>query len=172
VISLCSCGREAILKQNTVCRRCYRRWYRANKGKATCHPDKQEYAGELCRSCYVKNGGVSRAVCHPERLPISNGLCAICYKESPEVKERARITRRATKYKLTNEQFISLLTKQNNRCYICETIEPSHVDHDHATGAVRGILCRQCNTGLGQFRDSTELLRKAIIYLDEYTKNK
>jgi hypothetical protein len=51
-------------------------------------------------------------------------------------------------------------------CAICgtKTID-LHVDHDHATGKVRGILCRECNIGLGKFGDSPELMLEAIAYL-------
>ena len=55
-------------------------------------------------------------------------------------------------------------------CAICKSPTPNtkgrwNVDHDHVTGAVRGILCGQCNGGLGFFRDSTEALKSAISYL-------
>jgi hypothetical protein len=40
-----------------------------------------------------------------------------------------------------------------------------HLDHNHTTGKVRGLLCSTCNTGLGCYKDSTDLLSKAILYL-------
>ncbi|MEV0431491.1 endonuclease VII domain-containing protein [Micromonospora sp. NPDC050495] len=43
--------------------------------------------------------------------------------------------------------------------------DPQHLDHDHRTGWVRGILCFNCNGGLGQFRDSPARLARAITYL-------
>ena len=59
-----------------------------------------------------------------------------------------------------------MIEEQNGLCAICEENPPEHVDHDHETGEVRGILCFNCNGGLGQFRDRVDILKKAITYLE------
>ncbi len=64
------------------------------------------------------------------------------------------------------DQFDDLVRQQGGVCAICGRPDPEHVDHDHETGEVRGILCFNCNGGLGQFRDSIEALRAAAAYLD------
>lgn len=71
-------------------------------------------------------------------------------------------------YGITVEEYDVLSASQNNCCAICGETPPGnlHVDHDHETGDVRGLLCRQCNTGLGLFREDVALLRKATDYLN------
>jgi len=88
-------------------------------------------------------------------------------------RERINAARRGrhllVRYGLTQKDFESLLESQGNRCAICQTdTEPPrgwHVDHDHDTNAVRGILCGLCNKGLGHFRDDIDALSRAIEYL-------
>lgn len=61
--------------------------------------------------------------------------------------------------------------EQDGRCAICNVpieIKSAHLDHDHITGRIRGMLCRDCNWGLGNFKDSIESLRRAIQYLENY----
>lgn len=72
------------------------------------------------------------------------------------------------KYDISLEEFEALVTEQGNRCAICDTefSKTPHVDHDHETGAVRGLLCSPCNTGLGHFRDDVVRLRGAVAYLE------
>ena len=82
-------------------------------------------------------------------------------------REEARYLKR---YGLTLEDYNRMFEAQSGRCAICSvSVEGARlcVDHDHGTGKVRGLLCSLCNRALGQFRDSTELLRKAIAYLKE-----
>ena len=77
------------------------------------------------------------------------------------------------KYGITLEDYDRLLENQEGCCSICGTDEPGggkgrfHVDHNHITGKVRGLLCNSCNTGLGRFKDSPEVLLKAAAYLLE-----
>jgi hypothetical protein len=69
------------------------------------------------------------------------------------------------RYGIGVAEFDALLASQGGVCAICGTSDPQHVDHDHACGNVRGILCFNCNGGLGQFKDSPDLLQNAIGYL-------
>jgi len=62
-----------------------------------------------------------------------------------------------------------MLALQGGVCAVCSAPDPKHVDHDHRTGAVRGILCFNYNGGLGQFRDRVPVLRSAIGYLERTT---
>lgn len=73
-------------------------------------------------------------------------------------------------YNISLGEFEVMLANQSGVCAICGR-EPDGfqrafaVDHDHITGRVRGILCPDCNRGLGGFQDDPELLRKAAEYL-------
>ena len=65
----------------------------------------------------------------------------------------------------------ALLAAQNGVCAVCGNgpgigKDVFDIDHDHTTGKVCGLLCHSCNVGLGQFKDSSELLRKAFDYND------
>ena len=71
-------------------------------------------------------------------------------------------------YGITLEEYEAMVAEQNGVCKICRTKpEAKHlaVDHDHTTGNVRGILCENCNRGIGMFKDSPEILANAIKYL-------
>jgi hypothetical protein len=79
---------------------------------------------------------------------------------------RGRRLRRARNYGITNEQFDALVIEQGGLCWICrDEMHTPHIDHDHETGRVRGLLCYRCNNGLGLFRDNPIALARAILYL-------
>jgi hypothetical protein len=82
-------------------------------------------------------------------------------------------------YGLKNNKKISLneynikFAEQYGKCAICgkhqtEFKEALAIDHDHITGNIRGLICRKCNLGIGNFNDSIENLKSAISYLEKY----
>ncbi len=78
---------------------------------------------------------------------------------------------RFSRYGLTKVEFDNMVLKQKGRCLICNRVpewRSLHVDHDHTTGKVRGLLCRDCNLGLGNFHDNIVLLQIAIRYLEQF----
>ena len=79
-------------------------------------------------------------------------------------------------YGVTMEMYLEMLAEQGDRCALCgvsqeEVSVPFVVDHNHETGRVRGLLCNNCNHGLGRFKDSIILLQAAIVYLKKEGDN-
>lgn len=160
------CGATDRKAHRGLCWTCYRKDIYAKRPQATCHPERRAHAGGLCRPCYNSGERAKRAECHPERLHVAKGLCRECYNNLPENKERAIKARRLRKYKLTPDEFEQIGERQNWRCAICGA-RPTAVDHCHDSGDVRGLLCHQCNAGLGHFKDSPEILIAAAAYIEE-----
>jgi hypothetical protein len=138
----------------------------------------------------VENNHVSRICsgCHVEK-PISDfyeykgvykGTCKECYTAHYRGKDRTMEKKRyqlRTMYGITWEDFLSVLQYQNYSCAICKReLKPvgnnseknsvGCVDHDHTSGKLRGILCSDCNTGLGSFKEDVESLKQAVRYLE------
>lgn len=79
------------------------------------------------------------------------------------------------RYGLSIEDYNRMYDKQGGKCACClipseEFKNGLHVDHDHKTGEVRGLLCTQCNPGIGYFEDSVDRLKLAITYLEKFKK--
>jgi hypothetical protein len=72
------------------------------------------------------------------------------------------------RYGITAAEADYLLGRQGGLCAICRSAPAVHVDHDHATGAVRALLCFNCNGGLGQFKDDPALLHLAAFYVEHH----
>lgn len=81
----------------------------------------------------------------------------------------------ANNYGITVEDYDRMFQDQGGRCKICGTLEAHSnisgrrfsIDHCHATGKIRGLLCVRCNTGIGMFKDNIDYLISAISYLQE-----
>lgn len=77
----------------------------------------------------------------------------------------AELRKRLSKYNLNEQQYADLWFRSKGVCEICLNRPGTQIDHDHDTGAIRGLLCGPCNRGLGIFLDSTALLQQAVRYL-------
>ena len=82
-------------------------------------------------------------------------------------------------FDISVEQFTEMLEKQNGVCAICGSPETHErngkvkalaVDHNHETGKIRGLLCSDCNTGIGKLKDSPTVLRAAAQYIETYSE--
>lgn len=106
------------------------------------------------------------------RRPKCKDCNAILHKKwASKNPSSSRIRNLKSKYGLSAEDYSMLLQSQGGGCAICRrTKDPVkkslHVDHDHQTGKVRGVLCSLCNKGLGFFADNLKLLRNAADYLE------
>jgi Autographiviridae endonuclease VII len=90
------------------------------------------------------------------------------YRESGRKAIANRKSHLKRKYGLTVEQYEAMLDAQGGVCFICRETPgdlPLHVDHDHTTGDVRGLLCIRCNNALGLFQESPALFQAAADYL-------
>jgi hypothetical protein len=100
-----------------------------------------------CKPCHNKRGKVSRAKAGGSRT----------YHLSK-------------RYGISAEEAELMLESQGGLCAICGAAPAGHVDHDHETGAVRALLCFNCNGGLGQFRDDPAVLGAAAEYVEEHRR--
>lgn len=135
-----------------------------------------------CRACYrelaaerYRNlpGFRDRAIARVQRWRIENperyAELQRRTKASPTYRKSLRASHLKRKYGITLEDYDGMLVAQGGRCAICGEPEPDgrslHVDHDHDTGAVRGLLCFTCNAGIGMFDHDLRLLDAAADYL-------
>ena len=103
--------------------------------------------------------------------------CRDCHKvyRDENKKTRSKYSRKDVlkQYGLDEDSYHEMSEKQGHVCYICRSIligKSLCVDHCHVSGDVRKLLCINCNTGLGQFKDSEELLMRATNYIREHKK--
>lgn len=157
---------------------------------ASCHSQRVAKVRGLCGSCYDKWLKSVNAAYRARQMENTTEW----HRRNPEkkrinylrrkAKERANpLIRRASslkfKYGITLEDYQRMLIQQNSGCAICSRgpgKRPLHVDHDHATNKVRGLLCHQCNWYLGTIEHDASVLPRLKAYLAnagiEYTKER
>ena len=110
--------------------------------------------GDWCKPCRVEYNNIRR------------------YGENRAKELRQRRNRHyIQKYGITIDHYETLLREQDGLCAICKRKKKISlaVDHNHMTGAVRGLLCNNCNTAIGNLMDNISYLENAIKYLRKYT---
>lgn len=148
---------------NYKCRECASRAYQKRRACFLSRPDhvipypKQKQ----CAGCRK----VMPSVNFPKNRAEHDGLYDRCRHCCSVTAKRSR----HKAYGLSSSDLEALRESQGGACAVCRTDLAGIkwcIDHDHKTGAVRGLLCPQCNTGLGMFRDSKTHLVSAIEYLE------
>jgi len=124
-----------------------------------------------CKSC-VDAGYSARKKENPEKIlryRISAKAAEKKWRDANHERIRAGNLRR--NFGISMEQYDEMTLNQGGVCAICEgkckTGKYLAVDHNHESGKVRGLLCYVCNTSIGKFKDSPELLRRAAGYLEK-----
>ena len=92
-------------------------------------------------------------------------------QDHPDYARRRDLKR---KFGITLEEYNAKSAAQNQCCAICSTPQTEldqalSVDHDHTTGKLRGLLCNECNFGLGKFKDNLAYIKNAVTYLEQHT---
>ena len=148
-----------------------KRWYEKKK----LDPDWVEKQREKARARYYKNPEKYKANSlkwHAENREKALARLREYARTDPKKFERKEKAI-AKGYGITVEEFRRL--RETVFCEICEIEFPDtknqHIDHDHATGKVRGVLCASCNMMLGNAKDNPDILRRAVEYLNKETTN-
>lgn len=125
-----------------------------------------------CRKCGVELDDANRALQKGDRR-----ICKECRKAyfaewHRTHTDRYRVRNWVQQYGITPTEYKQMLEGQDGVCAICFNGNRSGkllaVDHDHITGAIRGLLCSACNAGVGMFKDDERLMLSAVRYLKQY----
>jgi hypothetical protein len=173
---------SATADEKTLKRRQSRlRWYHRNREKARaankewCAKNAAKLREKRRQQCAIP---ANRKKCNErwrewrKKNPAKKAVQNKSYRQRrrTHLQEVARRNHLRRKFGITPATYDNLLKLQAGRCAICGQNDPAPhksltVDHDHATGDIRGLLCFHCNAGLGHFRDNAQLLDSAIAYL-------
>jgi hypothetical protein len=112
--------------------------------------------------------GIARKLSYDARPEVK--AHRIAYSARPETKARLAKWHLIRAYGITVEEYNRMFFLQNECCAICSIKllrnRTTHVDHDHKTGKIRGLLCESCNQALGLFRDDPQRCRNAATYIE------
>jgi hypothetical protein len=130
-------------------------------------------ATKRCTKC-GENKPISAYPIRIDRGRKPRSHCRSCHNaraKEPRSKELQAAWRFATKYGLTLADVDAMMAAQSGQCAICSRTfgeVPRHIDHDHQTGKVRGLLCGGCNVALGLLQDDPTVAAAAAAYLAQH----
>lgn len=178
-----------------LCASCYHKLFPVKPIVCSaCGEKRARGAGGLCRSCYQRRHPrrtVTCKACGKEKRHAAHGMCGTCHRKEVLGKQEAGVcaacecvgvigvsgfcvscSRRnshyISKYNLSVFDVLFMLSVQRRRCQVCGCsldFRTARVDHCHATGEIRGLLCNACNIAIGLLRDSHDHALSAAHYL-------
>ena len=89
--------------------------------------------------------------------------CKKCHTQKS--KEYFNTIYKYSRYGITEKEYDTILVSQNSKCACCDNTTNLCIDHDHRSGNVRGILCRDCNSSLGLLNENVDTMKNLIRYL-------
>ena len=164
------------MSKSKICRTCkvnypYKAFYMNSRSK-----DGKDSQCKFCKQKYEKNRIANKT-------PVKENTCTECNKTKPStefhknknkdkgIESRCKSCRNQIivekRFGLEKGQLKKMKKLVDHKCEICNNKLPLAVDHCHKNGHIRGLLCVNCNNGLGRFKDNVQYLRNAIKYLEE-----
>jgi Recombination endonuclease VII len=147
-------------------------FYGNPRGRGGLRPECKDCTKQRRRDWYLRNREreVERvrqwALANPDK--IADRIAAARGSAQKKLADRKSHLKR--KYGLSLEDYERMFAAQGGVCAICLETRPEertlHVDHDHETGAIRGLLCFRCNNAIGDLREDFDLFQRAADYLD------
>lgn len=164
--------------------RTHKHLYRRNKkgiftkiysknSKCINHPNKPSKCQNLCWSCYRKHIKSFKSNLENEIKKVAFGKLKQFKKEYIKYVNKRRKDGRKnsilkSKYGITLNDYKKLFKQQKGKCLVCgkKSNKTLHVDHNHKTGKVRGLLCFRCNYGIGYFHENIYIFKNIIKLLE------
>ena len=135
------------------------------------------FKDEAARKAYMKEYHAKWYKKHKEKRLIQIAEY-VAGKPKEWIQAKGRKFHLKRRYNITPQEYENKLASQDYKCAVCGKdavdnkrggkLDPLHIDHCHKTGKLRDLLCHQCNSGLGQFKDNIEILQKAMDYLRKH----
>lgn len=129
-------------------------FYKRSASPNGLQPNCKECEREYAKGYYARNR---------DRYRIKQAIWAEANREYKREWHKANYLRKT--WGLTFDQLNEMIEAQKRRCAVCSVQAELVIDHDHASGRIRGLLCQPCNKGLGHFHDDPEMLEAAAQYL-------